>query len=189
MSALILFCAIVILSCIVTNKFSNKMGMPAILITLFLSFIARPLAVSAIMLPFKAPKNQISLLSWAGLRGAASIVFAIMVVAENTTFKYDLFHIVFVVSLLSVAIQGSLLPIMAKRKSMIDRFADVRKTFNDYQDEYALALNKIIIPEFHPWNGCFLNELKISDNALILLINRGDKKIVPNGKTQIKTGD
>lgn len=95
--------------------------MPAILITVFLSFIARPLAVSAVMLPFKAKWNQISFISWAGLRGAASIVFAIMVVAESTAMKYDIFHIVFVVALLSVTIQGSLLPVIAKRDDMIDK--------------------------------------------------------------------
>lgn len=43
-------------------------------------------------------------MSWAGLRGAASIVFALLVVAQSDSLKYDLFHIVFVVSFLSVAI-------------------------------------------------------------------------------------
>lgn len=162
---------------------------PAVLITLFLSFVARPLAVSAIMLPFKAPWNQISFISWAGLRGAASIVFAIMVVAESSGLKYDLFHIVFVVALLSVAIQGSLLPVIAKRDKMIDRFADVRKTFNDYQQESAIALNKIEIKESHPWNGCMLKDINISDNALILVLDRNNKRIVPKGSTKLMTGD
>ena len=36
MSGLILFCGIVILSCIVTNKFSSKLGMPALLLFMFL---------------------------------------------------------------------------------------------------------------------------------------------------------
>ena len=71
-------------------------------------------------------------MSWAGLRGAASIVFALLVVAQSDSLKYDLFHIVFVVSFLSVAIQGSILPLVAKKHDLIDKFADVRKTFNDY---------------------------------------------------------
>lgn len=162
---------------------------PAVLITLFLSFVARPLAVSLIMLPFKAPWNQISFISWAGLRGAASIVFAIMVVAESSGLKYDLFHIVFVVALLSVAVQGSMLPVMAKRNDMIDRFSDVRKTFNDYQQEAAIALNKILIKDSHPWNGCMLKDINISDNALILVINRNNKKFIPKGSTKLIAGD
>lgn len=162
---------------------------PALLITLFLSFIARPVAVSAIMIPFKAKLNQIVFISWAGLRGAASIVFAIMVVAESSAMKNDIFHIVFVVSLLSVTIQGSLLPFIAKRDSMIDNFADVRKTFNDYQQESAIALNKLVIKDLHPWKGCQLKDITISDNSLILVINRNNEKIVPKGNTVLEEGD
>ena len=39
MSGLILFCGIVILSCIVTNKFSSKLGMPALLFFMFLGIL------------------------------------------------------------------------------------------------------------------------------------------------------
>ena len=163
--------------------------MPAILITVFLSFIARPLAVSAVMLPFKAKWNQISFISWAGLRGAASIVFAIMVVAESTAMKHDIFHIVFVVALLSVTIQGSLLPVIAKRDDMIDKFSDVRKTFNDYQQESAIALNKLTIKDAHPWKGCAIKDIKVSNNALILVIKRNNEKIVPKGSTILQEGD
>ena len=162
---------------------------PAVLITAFLSFVARPVAVAAIMLPFKAKWNQISFICWAGLRGAASIVFAIMVVAESSTMKNDIFHIVFVVALLSVTIQGSLLPYIAKRDSMIDSFSDVRKTFNDYQQESAIALNKLVIKKFHPWNGCQLKDISMSDNSLILVINRNNQKIVPKGNTILEEGD
>ena len=163
--------------------------MPAVLITVFLTFIARPLAVSLIMLPFKATLNQINFISWAGLRGAASIVFAILVVSECTSMKYDIFHIVFVVSLISVTLQGSLLPIIAKRTSMIDNLSDVRKTFNDYQQEAAITLNKILIQNSHPWIGNSLKEINLSDNSLILVINRDNEKIFPKGETILQEGD
>ncbi len=163
--------------------------LPAILITAFLTFIARPLAVSLIMLPFKAPWNQIMYISSAGLRGAASIVFAIMVVDKNEALVYDLFHIVFVVALLSVTLQGSLLPFLAKKFAMIDRFSDVRKTFNDYQQESAISLNKLIIDKNHPWNNSKLKDLKISKDSLILTITRNGKKIVPSGNTQLLVDD
>ena len=163
--------------------------LPAILITAFLTFIARPLAVSLIMLPFKATWNQIFFISSAGLRGAASIVFAILVVAESEALVYDLFHIVFVVALLSVTLQGSLLPFLAKKSGMIDRFYDVRKTFNDYQQEAAISLNKLTIEENHPWNNSMLKDIKISKNALILTVTRDGEKIIPNGQTKLQVND
>ena len=39
MSILILFCAIVIFSCIITNKFSNKLGMPSLVFFMFLGVL------------------------------------------------------------------------------------------------------------------------------------------------------
>ena len=39
MSLLILFCAVVVLSCIITNKFSNKLGMPSLVFFMFLGIL------------------------------------------------------------------------------------------------------------------------------------------------------
>lgn len=162
---------------------------PAVLITLFLTFIARPLAVYLTLAPFKIKLNQFLFISAAGLRGAASIAFAILVVSENSTIIYDLFHIVFVVALLSVTFQGSLLPYIARKTDMIDKFSDVRKTFNDFQEESAIALNKMTITESHPWCGQALKDLQFNGKALILMITRNGKKIVPKGSTVVKEND
>ena len=163
--------------------------LPAILITLFLTFIARPLAVLITLLPFKIKYNQFLFISSAGLRGAASIVFAILVVSESANLAYDLFHIVFVVALLSVSLQGSLLPLIAKKVDMIDRFSDVRKTFNDFQQESAISLNKVHIQEAHPWIGQCIKDINFNGKALILMITRKGKKIVPKGLTKILEND
>ncbi|MBQ8762137.1 MAG: potassium/proton antiporter, partial [Clostridia bacterium] len=163
--------------------------LPALLVTLFLTFVARPLAVLITLAPFKVKWNQFIFISSAGLRGAASIVFAILVVSENTALVYDLFHIVFVVALLSVTFQGSLLPLIAKKSDMIDRFSDVRKTFNDFQQESAIVLNKVYVTESHPWNQNLIKDIQFGGKALILTVTRKGKKIVPKGSTVLKEGD
>lgn len=185
-------CQVIIFFLIGFLSFPHKIPeilVPALLITLFLTFVARPIAVMSVLLPFKAKMNQIVFVSSAGLRGAASIVFAILVVAESSLLKYDLFHIVFVVALLSVAFQGTLLPFVARKSNMIDRYSDVRKTFNDYQQEAAISLNTVKITDKHPWSGCLLKDLEFNKNALILTIHRDDKKIHPKGDTQLLVGD
>ena len=72
---------------------------------------------------------------------------------------------------------------------MIDRYADVRKTFNDFQQESAITLNKLIIKESHPWKNSKVKDVTLSDNALILFIKRNNEKIIPNGETQIMEND
>lgn len=70
----------------------------AIYVALFVTFVARPIAVFSILTPFKISLKKQLLVMWAGLRGAASIVFAIFVIVNNNSISYDIFHIVFFLS-------------------------------------------------------------------------------------------
>lgn len=162
---------------------------PATGIFLFLTFIARPFAVFLAMKPFKAKLRQIIFVSMTGLRGAASVVFAIMVAAGTNNFNLDIFHIVFFVCFASVAIQGSILPFLAKKLNMIDKFFDVLKTFNDYQKESAITLSKFVVSDNNPWINKQLKDINIPKDVLILLIKRERQKIVPKGDTVILKDD
>lgn len=164
-------------------------ALQALLIAVFLTLIARPAAVFALLLPFRCSVRQCLLVSWAGLRGAASIVFAIMVIASGVDVSYDLFHIVFMVSLLSVAIQGTLLPAAAKKLSMVDEMADVRKTFNDYQEESAMTLMRMYIPEGHNWENKLVKDVSMPTGSLAIMIKRDKETIITRGDTKILAGD
>ena len=159
-------------------------------IALFLTFIARPAVVFALLAPFRCPPRQCLVISWAGLRGAASIVFAIMAVASGVAIGYDLFHVVFCVCLLSVAVQGSLLPLVARRLDMVDDDEDsVSRTFNDYQDQRQLHLTRFQVGERHPWAGKRVRECHLPADALVVMLRRGSENLIPNGDTVIRPGD
>jgi cell volume regulation protein A len=168
--------------------------MPAIIPTAFmivviLTLIARPIAVWVLLTPFKCSSRQCALISWAGLRGASSSVFAIMAVANGVSMKYDLFHIVFMVSLFSVSIQGTLLPMVARKLGMVDDSLDVRKTFNDYQDEASFQLVRMHIPNSHRWVNKRIKEVHMPSGSLALMIKRGKDTIITKGDTEILAGD
>lgn len=162
--------------------------LPSILIFLFMTFVARPVAVFTILKPLRAPTNQCLFVSWAGLRGAASIVFAIIAVVSDAETNFDVFHIVFCISLMSVALQGTLLPWVAKKLSMIDENESVMKTFNDYQHEVQIQLIQTSIGSGHRWIGRRVRELDLKD-MLIVLIKRGDNTIIPQGDTLVELYD
>jgi cell volume regulation protein A len=160
-----------------------------LLIAVFMIFIARPLAVFLILRPLHCKIRQCILVSWAGLRGAASVVFATMVIATTDGTSHDIFHIVFLVSLLSVAVQGSLLPFMAEKLSMVDKEADVRKTFTDYQEDSSMTLIRIYIPAGHRWEKKRIDQIVMPPDSLALMIQRGEETIVPKGDTVILAED
>ena len=163
--------------------------LPALAIMVFLTFVARPAVVGVLMLPFRPTLGQVGVISWAGLRGVASIVFAIMAVLEGVEMRYNLFNLVFCIVLLSISLQGTLLPHVSARLSMIDQTADVSKTFNDYQEESDIDFIKIHLDKNHPWNGKTLKELPLPSDLLVVMIARREETIVPNGSTVLLPGD
>ncbi len=161
---------------------------PALLIFLWLTFVARPMAVALVLTPFKSRLKQQLLVSWSGLRGAASIVFAIMayisIKGEN-----DVFHITFMIVLFSILFQGSLLPWISKKLNMIDKNSDVMKTFNDYSEEVDIQFIQLTIPQNHLWCGRKLKDLTLPPETLIVLIKRKGQNIIPDGETIILQDD
>lgn len=163
--------------------------LPAFAIALFLTFVARPIAVSFILVPFKSPIKQTILVSWSGLRGAASIVFAIMAVVGDITLKHDVFHIVFFIVLFSILLQGTLIPFVSKKLNMIDENNSVMKTFTDYTEEVPIQFIKLLIDEEHPWANKKIGDLELLPNIIIALIVRNGEQVVPKGNTVILPGD
>lgn len=160
----------------------------AMAIAAFLLFAGRPLMVLLLMTPFKAGWREQCCISWAGLRGASSIVFAIFAVSK-VPLEYDLFHMVFLVCLLSVTVQGTLLPLVAKKLQMIDSESDVRRTFNDYQEDDALTMMRMYIPEGHNWQNRLVSEISMPTDSLALMIKRQGETLIPRGDTRIQAGD
>lgn len=130
-----------------------------------------------------------ALVSWSGLRGAASIVFAIMAVVSPAYLKNDVFHVVFFIVLFSISIQGTLIPFVAKRLDMIDNKSDVMKTFNDYTKEVPVQFIKLPIDKKHPWTNKKVCNIHFLPNTILALIIREDKQIVPRGNTTLLAGD
>lgn len=161
----------------------------ALAIALFLTFVARPIAVFLILTPFKCPLNQQLLICWSGLRGAASIVFAIMARLSPAYTKFDIFHIVFFIVLFSISIQGALIPIAARKLKMIDNNDDVMKTFNDYSDEIPIRFIRLHITQNHPWISKKIKNIKLLPDVILVLVVRNGEQIIPRGNTEIFEGD
>lgn len=166
----------------------SSVALPSLLIAVFLTFVARPAAVSAVLLPFHSKLSQIALVSWAGLRGAASIVFATMAMMAVQT-ENDVFHIVFMIVLFSILLQGSLLPLVARKCDMIDHNGNVMKTFNDYSEEAPIQFIQLTVPKNHAWCGRSLKELQLPPETLIILLKRNGQNIIPNGNTVLEEKD
>lgn len=170
------------------SKLPEVMGI-SIMISVFMIFIARPLATFGILSWFKTPFKEQLLVSWVGLRGAASIVFAIFAITSGIPFENDIFHIIFFVALFSVSIQGTLLPKVARKLDLVDDEVSVLKTFNDYKEEKSTTLIEYLVKEDSPWGNKMIMDSDIPDEILIVMVKREGEVLVPKGSTEIKVGD
>lgn len=178
-----------LLGLLVTPSQLPEVFVPSLLIMIFMTFVGRPAAVSALLACFKTSPGQVGVVSWAGLRGVASIVFSIYAVLNEVSMEYNLFNLVFCIVLLSISTQGALLPWISGKFGMIDAKADVWRTFNDYQEESPVSFIKIPVREGHPYAGHTFKEIVMPPDLLTVLILRGNETIVPNGDTRILAGD
>ena len=179
-----------VLGLVVTPALLPGMFERGVLVALFLSLVGRPLAVALVLAPFRARLPQIALASWAGLRGAASVVFSLYALVAGVPGSSDLFNVVFIVVLLSLIAQGSLLPAVARRLDMVDAGGNVMTTFNDFQEDSDLSFVKLKVGPGHPFIGRALADIDAIGSLLVALVLRdGAHVIIPDGQTVVREGD
>lgn len=170
-----------------------EVAIPALLIGLFVIFVARPLAVFLSLAPFfRIGVKDKLFLSWVGLRGAVPIIFAIYPLTADVPFARFIFNVVFFITVLSVLLQGTLLTPVAKLLGLIAPSKPKQKKMRDFDpDTYGpVSLEaEIEVSAYALRNGNRMMDLNLPDNVLIAMVKRNDKYFVPKGKTELKPGD
>lgn len=170
------------------HEFIHIIGI-SLVITIFAIVVARPLVVFFIMMTTKFKIKEKLFVSFAGIRGAVSIVFATHALVLNTQFSRDLFNIVFFLVLISVLVQGGLLPLLAERLELVDHDAIGLKSFSDYEDDNNTKLIEIKVNQESPYYNKKLIDVNFDNDSRVLMIKRNNNIIVPRGRTRIRDKD
>lgn len=179
-----------LLGLLVTPAQLPRVMLPALIVFGVITLIARPAAASGLLLPFRTKPNKLLVVSLAGLRGVASVVFAITATElAGGALTFDLFNLVFCVAVLSILVQGTLLSPVSRAVGMIDSTSNVMRTFNDYQDESDIGFVRIRVGKDHAWFGKKLKDAVMPEGFLILLVLRNKRTFVPDGRTTVMDGD
>ena len=162
----------------------------ALLVALILTFIARPVAVFLTTIPFKRTTNEKLMISWVGLRGAAPIVLATFPLTAEIPHAMEIFNIVFFVVIISVLLQGTTIPYLAK-KLKVDAPLEVDHTdIFDYNG--SNTNNKMIeftVPENSQIVGKQIFELNFPKGSLVNLIYKNGDYVIPTGSTTVEARD
>ncbi len=172
------------------SKILPIMGI-GLLISAVLIFVARPIAVFISLSFFKMKTRHKVFISWVGLRGAVPIVFATYPLLEGVEKAEMIFNLVFFISVTSVLVQGTTLPVVAKWLHLVVPQKVKRKTILDLElsDSIKSELIEVLIPAQSKVIGKPIVKLGFPKAAMIVLLSRAGKYIQPGGATILEEGD
>jgi cell volume regulation protein A len=162
-----------------------------ILIALFIIFVARPIAVFISLFPSNFNVRAKLFISWVGLRGAVPVILAIYALDAGIPNADLIFNLVFFISAISVLIQGTSIPWVA-RLLKLSVPVSIRKR-STLDSELANKVKSILIEidvkaGYHCIDKSII-DLTIPMGNIISMIKRGDTYIQPEGNTIIREGD
>ena len=163
---------------------------PALVVGGALLLLARPLSVVASLAWFRFPWAQQAFISWAGLRGAVPIVAAIIPLTADVPGATTVFDTVFVLVVVFTIVQGWSLPWVARRLRIATPV-----TPRDVQVEAApleeldAEMMQLTVPEGSRLHGVYLPELRLPEDAAVVLIVRDGRSFVPDAGTRLMRGD
>jgi cell volume regulation protein A len=166
---------------------------PGLIISLLMIFFSRPLTVFLCLLPFrKMPFKDKTYVSWVGLRGAVPIIFAIFPLVENVPNARLIFNIVFFCTLVSLIVQGTSLPLIARWLNLTEKPRQIKKLKDfdvDFSNDIKSVTTEIEVTERILSHGNKLMNLSLPDKTLVVMVKRDENYFVPTGKTTLKEKD
>ena len=163
-----------------------KMAVPALIVGVFVILVGRPLSVFLCLLPFKRMDKKAKVFtSWVGLRGAAPIIFATYPMVEGVPGASFIFNMVFFITLTSLIIQGTTITKVANWLGLSMVKDDGPENFGvDIPEELNTILQQQVVKE-----EAYLKDYPLPEGTLVMIVERRNKYIVPNGQLFLKKGD
>lgn len=164
--------------------------LPGLGLALVLTLVARPVAVW-LCLPFGFSARERLLVSWAGLRGAVPIVLATFPLSAGVPESETIFNAVFFVVVASVLVQGTSFERLARRLGLVMPVQPVVHPPIEVGAIRALGadLLELTLDDGHAFVGRPIRELGLPQDALVALIVRDGRAVLPRGTTQLHAAD
>lgn len=164
---------------------------PAMLLALFLMFVARPLMVALVLAPFRFRLHEIGFIAWVGLRGAVPIVLAVFPLMAGVAAAPLLFEFAFVVALTSLLLQGTTVAAAARvfRVTLPPRATPVARVVLDPLGPATGSFTQYRVHRDCPMRGARIASIDWPAGARLVSVVRGDALLTPAEAHLLQAGD
>jgi cell volume regulation protein A len=158
---------------------------------LLIVLVARPLATMAATVRQGFSVAERVVLSWAGLRGAAPVVFATFPVAAGVPGSKGLFDVVFFAVVVSTLLQGLTFEPLARALGLTTEAPPLPRQFVEFGGSRRLGVDLVEYPvtDMDAVVGRRVRDLRLPSGSSLAVVVRGEEAIPPAGWTRLKAGD
>ncbi|MDQ1564543.1 MAG: potassium/hydrogen antiporter, partial [Actinomycetota bacterium] len=160
-------------------------GMAALLI-----LVIRPLFVGLVIVPIKLRMGERAFILWAGLKGAVPILLGMFILQAHIPGASRIYAIIFVVVLISVILQGGLVPLFAKIFRIPTRLVEPEPWALGLRfNQEPQGLQRYTVEPGSPASGATVADLNLGEEGWISMINRDGELVQVRGSTTFQPGD
>lgn len=167
------------------NRVWMGLGIAAMLI-----LVVRPLLVGLVTIPVRLDRGERAFVLFSGLKGAVPILLGTYVVVEGADRASEVYDIIFVVVLVSVVLQGGLVPSAARLLKVPMRVVEPQPWVLGmrFQDE-PQGLHRYVVAPGSRADGCMLADLDVDESFWVSMVRREGRLVQVRGDTQLVAGD
>ncbi|MAY25269.1 MAG: potassium/proton antiporter [Polycyclovorans sp.] len=181
----------VLLGLLATPTELATVAVPGLLIALVLMLVARPVAVTLGLLPFRFPWREKVFVSWVGLRGSVPIVLATFPLIAGIDNAELFFNIAFIIVLVSLVVQGWTMAPAAQFLGLYvpNQSARTHRVDIDLPGARDHEIVSYRLPRHSALAGQTIREIELPDTIRIVAITRGNKLLSTRDWGRLREAD
>lgn len=178
------------LSIPVSEAFGHGRGWTGIALAALLILVVRPVFVGLLILPVRLRRGERAFVLWAGLKGAVPILLGTYVVAEGVKHADRIYGVIFDVVLVSVVVQGGLVPTLARLWNVRMRVVEpepwaLGMRFRDEPE----GLHRFVVTRGSAADGSMIEDLPLEEDVWISMVSRHGRLVQVRGTTVLEADD
>jgi cell volume regulation protein A len=170
--------------------FGDDSGWTGLGLAALLVLVIRPVFLGVLLASVRLARGERAFVLWSGLKGAVPILLGTYVITAGEDGADRIYAVIFVVVLVSVAVQGGLVPTLARLWRVPMRVVEpepwaLGMSFRDEPE----GLHRYVVAPGSPADGAEVGDLPLDEDVWISMVSRAGRLVQVRGDTILRAGD